>query len=79
MDDSLRSEEVKAHCERLEYPVMRAGAAAALADVTVDDADGETNLGVAVSELDRDSFTGPDELYDALVSSVDGDSPFRGA
>ena len=79
MDDSPRSEEVETHCERLEYPVMRADAAAALADVTIDAADGETNLGVVVSELDRDSFTGPDELYDALVSSVDDDSPLRGA
>jgi hypothetical protein len=78
MDDSPRSEEVKAHCERLEYPVMRADAAATLADVTVDVADGETNLGVVVSELDHDSFTGPDELYDAVASSVD-DSPLRGA
>ena len=73
MDDRLRPDEIEARCERLQYPVMRADAAAAFADVTVETGDGAANLGVVISELDRDSFTTPEELYTAVAASVDSD------
>lgn len=73
MTEPLRSEEIESRCERLQYPTMRSDAAAAFADVTVEADGSETNLGVLISELDRDSFTSPDELYDELVATVDED------
>lgn len=79
MDDTFGSTDLRARCERQQYPLMRADAAAAFADVTVETDDGETNLGVVISELDCDSFTGPDDLYDELVASVEAGSELRGA
>lgn len=73
MSERLRPDEIEARCERLQYPVMRADAAATFADVVVDTGDGAANLGVVISELDRDSFTIPEELYTAVAASVDGD------
>jgi hypothetical protein len=71
MGETLRPEDLEARCERLQYPVMRADAAAACADVTVDQGDTEANLGVVISELAHDSFTNADELHDAIVAALD--------
>jgi hypothetical protein len=85
MDDVLEANDVERHCEALEFPLLRADAAAAFADVTVeideagDDTDTERNLGVVISELESDSFDGPEELYDALASSLRNGSGLRGA
>ncbi|MFB6303172.1 MAG: hypothetical protein ABEH78_09975 [Haloferacaceae archaeon] len=54
----------------LEYPVTRADAAAAFAEVEVTFADGEANLGHLVSEVGSDVFNGPDELYAELQNVV---------
>jgi hypothetical protein len=70
MDDPTRSTGVEERCERLEYPVMRADAAAAFADVTVEVDGAETNLGVAISESERDSFANAEELYVELEAAV---------
>lgn len=66
MSDPLGAVDVEDRCERLQYPLMRADAAAALSDVTVDTGGEETNLGVVISESGRDSFAHPDELYAEL-------------
>jgi hypothetical protein len=73
MGETLRVDDVEARCERLQYPVMRADAAAACADVTVtvDDGDGEVNLGVLISELAADSFTNSEELFAAIEASLE--------
>jgi hypothetical protein len=95
MDDVLDANGVDVRCEDLEYPLLRADAAVAFADVTVaideagardengdgSDTDTETerNLGVVISELDSDSFAGPEELYDELLASLTDGSGLRGA
>jgi hypothetical protein len=71
MSDPFGGVDVLSRCERLQYPVLRADAAAAFADVTVETGDEETNLGVVISECDHDSFANPDELHDELASSVE--------
>jgi hypothetical protein len=71
MGETLRPEDIEGHCERLQYPVMRADAAAACADVTVEQGDAEANLGVVISELSHDSFTNADELHGAIVAALD--------
>ena len=78
MDDAL-PDGLRSHCDELQYPLMRADAAAAFADVTIETDDGEANLGVLISELDRDSFATPDELYDELATHVESGSQLRGA
>ncbi|AUV81708.1 hypothetical protein C2R22_08645 [Salinigranum rubrum] len=70
MNDPSGGGGVEERCERLEYPVMRADAAAAFSDVTVDANGDETNLGVVVSESERDSFANPEELYAELEAAV---------
>ncbi len=70
MDDPSRGGGIEERCERLDYPVMRADAAAAFADLTVEAEGGETNLGVVVSESERDSFANPEELYAELEAAV---------
>jgi hypothetical protein len=79
MGETLRPDEVDAYCERLQYPLMRADAAAACADVTVDHGDGEVNLGVVISELSHDSFTNADELAAAVAASLDAPGSEPGA
>ncbi|MDX1747550.1 MAG: hypothetical protein R3324_16570 [Halobacteriales archaeon] len=78
MVERLPTEELESRLEELQYPVMRADAAAQFDDVTVDLGDGTENLGVVISELNCDSFTGPDELYDRLSAVLAGDSSLRG-
>jgi hypothetical protein len=73
MSEHLRPDEIEARCERLQYPVMRADAAATFADTTVETEEGAANLGVVISELDHDSFASPEELYAAVAASVDSD------
>ncbi|WP_372911015.1 hypothetical protein [Salinigranum sp.] len=70
MRDPTGGTDLEERCERLEYPVMRADAAAAFSDVTVAVGAEETNLGVVISESDRDSFANPEELYTQLTESV---------
>jgi hypothetical protein len=72
MGETLRPDELDTHCDRLQYPIMRADAAAACADVTIQQEDDEANLGVIISELSHDTFTNPDELHAAIVASLDG-------
>ena len=74
MSETLRREEIETHCDGLQYPLMRADAAAAFADVTIEEDENETNLGVAISKSDHDSFTNADELYETLISIVETDS-----
>ncbi|WP_136589064.1 DUF5789 family protein [Salinigranum halophilum] len=71
MSDFSESVDVEARCERLRYPVMRADAAAAFSDVTVETDAGETNLGVVISESERDSFANPDELHAELTAALE--------
>jgi hypothetical protein len=66
MTEHVKLSRVESAFERLDYPVTRDDAAAAFADVTVDYADGESNLGELVSELGSDAFHGPDELFSEL-------------
>ncbi|MFC4405634.1 DUF5789 family protein [Haloarchaeobius iranensis] len=56
--------------EDLSYPVLRHDAAADLEDVTLVLSDGETNLGVLVSETDSDAFQTPEDLLFELAESV---------
>jgi hypothetical protein len=85
MDDVLDETDVDARCEGLAFPLLRADAAAAFADVTIEldengsDTATERNLGVVISELDRDSFANPEELYDEIVSSLNDSPRLRGA
>ena len=78
MVERLPTEELESRLEELQYPVMRADAAAQFDDVVVEVGDEEENLGVVISELNRDSFTGPDELHDRLSAVIAGDSSLRG-
>jgi hypothetical protein len=71
MGETLQADELDAHCERLQYPVMRADAAAACADVTLEVGGEEMNLGVLVSELAHDSFTNAEELSTAIEASLE--------
>ena len=66
MADTVNLGRVRSRFEELSYPVTRDDAAAAFADVTVQYADGESNLGVLVSEMGSDSFGDPDELVAEL-------------
>lgn len=74
MSETLRPEEIESRCEGLQYPVMRADAAVAFADVTVGEGNEVTNLGVVISECLHDSFTNPDELYRTIATAIDEDA-----
>ena len=64
--ETVKLSRVEGRFAELDYPVTRADAAAAFADVRVQFADGEANLGSLVSEVGSDVFHGPDELFAEL-------------
>ena len=66
MSEQIHLSRVESRLEELSYPVTRDDAAMELADVTVQMADGEENLGALVSEVGSDSFSSATELYEEL-------------
>ncbi|HMB49700.1 DUF5789 family protein [Natronoarchaeum rubrum] len=70
MGRTTRLSRVDEVLDELDYPVVRADAADALSDVTLELADGEANLGEVVSETASDSFESVDELNSALNNAL---------
>ncbi|WP_435064732.1 hypothetical protein [Halobaculum sp. EA56] len=56
--------------EGLEYPVDRADAAEEYADVTVEFADGEGNLGEYVAACPSETFHSADDLYTDIQTAL---------
>jgi hypothetical protein len=70
MNERINLSRLESRLADLSYPVTRDDAAAELADVTVQMADGEANLGALVSELGGGAFTSPGDLYEDLQNTM---------
>lgn len=64
--DRVTLDRVKRHLDDVTYPVTRADASTALADVDVTVGDDERNLGRLASRARGDAFHGPGEVAEAL-------------
>ena len=70
MGRTTRLSRVNDVLDDLDYPVMRDDAADELADVTLELADGEANLGELISDTQSDSFESADELEAGLNNAL---------
>jgi len=70
MGRTTRLSRVEEVLDELDYPVVRADAADALSDVTLELADGEVNLGEIVSETASDSFESAADLETDLNNAL---------
>jgi hypothetical protein len=68
--ETIKLARVEERFADLDYPVTRADAAAAFADVRVTFAEGDANLGRLISDVGSDVFDGPDELAAELQNVV---------
>ncbi|QLD85219.1 hypothetical protein HWV23_05600 [Natronomonas halophila] len=77
MSRTVKLSRIEAVLNSLSYPVDREVAADELADVTVELADGEANLGDLISETTSDSYDSAaefrDELYEYLPTEAIGE------
>jgi hypothetical protein len=69
-DRTVKLSRVQSAFDGVDYPVSRTDAAEAAADVTVQFADGEANLGDLIAECHDESFDGPDELVAGLYATL---------
>ena len=70
MPERVKLSRVQSLFEELSYPVDRDEAAAEFDDVTLLYADGETNLGDLVADIDENRFESPDDLYTELQNTM---------
>jgi hypothetical protein len=68
MGRTVKLSRVEGVLESLSYPVDRAAAAEELADVTVQLADGEANLGEVVAETKSERYDSAIDLRDELYA-----------
>ena len=68
MERPVKLSRIEPVLDTLDYPVTRTDAAAQLSDVTLQLADGETNLGEAIAVARSDAFGSVDDLETALFN-----------
>ena len=68
MERPVKLSRIEPVLDTLDYPVTSTDAAAQLSDVTLQLADGETNLGEAIAIARSDAFGSVDDLETALFN-----------
>ena len=70
MDREVKLNRLETVLDELDYPVNRAAAASAFADVTVVLAEGTVNLGDRIDESSEDTFESVDDLVNEVRSGL---------